>query len=67
MEKQTNERLVKSQKSMNEFDRKIQLRHKGTTSLGFTKEWKSPWQGAQNNKRFTCTHCEKLGHTSKKC
>ena len=51
---------------MKALDRKIQWRHKGTTSLGFTNEGESSKQGAQKNKRTTCTHCGKIGHTSNK-
>ena len=67
MEKKTNERMMKSQESMNELDRKIQSKHKGTTGSGFTDEGESSQQGAQKNKRPTCSHFGKIGHTSNKC
>ena len=41
MEKQTNERMMKSQESMNEMDKQIQSRHKGTTGLGYIDKGES--------------------------
>ena len=67
MKQKTNERIKKSQESMNELDKQIQSRHKGTTSLGFTNEGESSKQGAQKNKGTTCTHCGKTWHISNKC
>ena len=59
--------MMKSQESMNELDRQVQSRHKGTTSLGYIDEGESSQQGAQKNKRPTCSHHGKIGHTSNKC
>ena len=52
---------------MNEMDRQSQSRHKDKIGLGYTDEGESSQQGAQKNKRPTCTHCGKIGHTSNKC
>ena len=41
MEKKTNERMMKSQESMNELDRQIQSRYKSTIGLGYTDEGES--------------------------
>ena len=41
MEKETNERMMKSQECVNELDRKNQSRHKGTIGLGFIDEGES--------------------------
>ena len=35
--------------------------------MAYTEQGESSQKGAQNNKRPTCNHCGKLGHTSKKC
>ena len=42
-------------------------RHKGKARLGYKEEFESSLQWAQKNKRHTCNHFGKLGHTSKKC
>ena len=65
--KQTNERMMKSQADMNQLNEQSHQRHKGTIGLGYTDESESSEQGAQKNKRPTCNHCGKLGHTSNKC
>ena len=39
--KQTNERMMKSQESMNQFNKKSQYRHKGKVGLGYIDEGES--------------------------
>ena len=59
--------MMKSQERMNQLNQKGWHRHKEKDGLGCTKEGKSSQQGAQKNKRPTCNHYGKIGHTSKKC
>ena len=55
--------MMKSQESMNQLDKKTQIRHKGKVRLGYTNEGESSQQGAQKNKRPTCNHYGKTRHT----
>ena len=59
--------MMKSQEKINQLDKQTQFRHKGKARLGYTKESESPQQGAQKNKRPTCNHCRKIGHTLNNC
>ena len=58
--------MMRSQTSMDQLVELSQHRHKGKVGLGYTKQGESSLQGAQNNRRPTCNHCGKEGHTSKK-
>lgn len=46
---------MKSQESMNQLDKKTQFRDKDKTRLGYIEEGESSQQGAQQNKRPTCS------------
>lgn len=52
-EKETNERLMRSQESMNQLTKLSQKKHKGKLGLGYTEQGESSQQGAQKNKRPT--------------
>ena len=66
IQNQTYERMMKSQESMNQFNEQSQYRHKGKVGIGYIEEGESSQQGAQKNKRPTCNHYGKIGHTSNK-
>ena len=70
IEKQVNERMMKSQVDMNQSNQqndKNLYRQKGKAGIGYKEEGESSKQGAQRNQRPTCNHCGKIGHTSNKC
>ena len=52
-----------SQESMNQLIEKIQFKHHGKNGLGYTKQGETSQQVSQKNKKPTCNHCGKLGHT----
>ena len=66
-ERETNERMMRSQTSMDQLVELSQHRHKRKLGFGYTEQGESSQQGAQNKKKPTCNHCGELGHTSKKC
>ena len=66
-ERQTNERMMKSQVDMNQLNEQSHHRQKGKSRIGYLEESESSQQGAQKNQRPTCSHCGKIGHTSNRC
>ena len=67
-EKQVNERMVKSQKVMDQLNLQNEENFQnGQAGLGYKEEGESSKQGTQKNQRPTCSYCGKLGHTSNKC
>ena len=42
-------------------------RQKGKVGIWYIEEDESSKQGAQKNQRPTCSHCDKIGHTSNQC
>ena len=50
---------------LNQQNEQNLYRQKGKKGIGY-KEGDSSKQGAQKNKKPTCNHCCKIGHTSKK-
>ena len=46
---------------------KTSIGKKGKVGIGYKEEGESSKQGAQKNKKPTCSHCGKIGHTSNKC
>ena len=68
--KQVNERMMKYQVDMNQLNQQNEQnlhRQKGKVRLGYNEEeGESSKQGAKRNKKCTCNHCGKIGHTSNK-
>ena len=62
-----NERMMKSQFDMNKLKEKNLYRQRGKVGIGYKEDGESSKQGAQRNKKPTCNHYGKIGHTSKKC
>ena len=48
------------------MNEQIQDRLKGKARIGYKEDGESSQQWAQKNKRLTCNHCGKIGHTSNK-
>ena len=70
IEKQVNERMMKSQADMNQLNQQNEQslhREKGKVGLGYEEKGESSKQGAKRNQIPTCNHCGKIGHTSNKC
>ena len=68
--KKLNERIMKSQADMDQLNQQNErniYRQKGKVGTGYKEEGESSKQGAQKNKKPTCNHCGKIGHTSNKC
>ena len=63
--------MIKSQEDVNQLNQQNEQnfhRQKGKVGLGYNKEeGESSSQGAKINYKSSCNHCEKIGHTSKKC
>ena len=63
--------MMKSQGDMNQLNQQNEQnlhRKKGKVGLGYIEEeGESSKQCAKRNKKPTCNHCGKIGHTSNKC
>ena len=66
-ERQVNERMMKSQVDVNQLNEQNLQRQTRKIGLGYKETGESSNQGEQRNKRPTCNHCGKIGHTSNKC
>ena len=52
---------------LNQLNEKNLYRQKGKAGIGYKEEGESSKQGAQKNKKPTCSHYGKRGNTSNKC
>ena len=48
---------------LNQQNEQNLYRKKGKERIGYKEEGESSKQGAQKNKKPTCNHCGKIGHT----
>ena len=55
--------MVKYQADMNELNEQNLYRQKGKVGLGYKDEGESSKKGTQRNKKITCNHYGKIGHT----
>ena len=52
---------------LNQLNEQNLYRQKGKIGIRYKEEGESSKQDAQKNKKPTCNHCGKIGHTSNKC
>ena len=52
---------------LNQLNEQNLYRQKGKVGIGYREQGEFSKQGAQKNKKPTCNHCGKIGHTSNKC
>ena len=57
---------MKSQVNMNHLNEQNLYRQKGKERIGYKEEGESSKQGAEKNKKSSCNHYGKIGHTSNK-